>query len=611
MNFLPGANDFVQTSLLEVTDGDTAAKTLHAQLLSELEGVAASAKIMHSEEEIKRRRDEANRKILEAELEKQVRETQKPAAPAGAITNETLQKARIDGYRPVGTQRINPNAKLSIIGGKVTVDEKGENYIIHAKDLPPPETPPNAAAISTSLIKQAQGGPQEFSVRSEMARLRKLSGDELAEGVESALLTFSTKISERRAFIDQQAKLQSGLNEAEAALALLQNDQYTTMTSIGREKLRTAQQRVTAAAATHQRLLQSMANSDSVLQELGTGAKLIEKMEMNRAAREQRTADKNEARIAAEDEELNAMPEYMHKNYQFAIGSNETDPKKLRAEKKYVLTTLRKDPEFRKIVDTTPETIGLRLTDKSARVREAAFKILAGYDKDRFADLRGSDASSTPTLNEMKIRKIVEDPFILAIQPEVDQNIRAELTAIKRMGGQGTTKEIEEKRETLLNTAFRQYVQKSYVNKVSDAGSWRTPQTLVGTPLGDTINQIKATRTKGDAPFDLVVETFIKSKHAKQDGTEMTPNEKREILNVAIRGVISQYENNWIEPNLIALQSQWIQRIANLANRMIVRQNILMGLPNSTEGFDFTETPGGAAVYTDAMARRIGTGGTR
>lgn len=493
-----------------------------------------------------------------------------------------------------------------IIAGRVPIKEGakilsvGKNTQLYTSPDNPNEIivtfgkAPDAQAINQRLLDKANPAiaATTFDIRKEITKLQSLKGEELQNYAENILLNGAQEVARRKGLLEQQAKTQSGLADAESSLKKVMANGYNAITSAGREKIQAAQQRYNAALQAHAKLSSTLEASDPYIQELQLGLKLVERTELRQAQNDINRQAKKEDKAAQEEARLSAIPDSALQNYRYMTGEIALEPGKVLEQKKQILLKAQKDESFRRLMEATPENITALLTDRNLKVRQDALKILTGYDKLRFKNLRDSDATSTPTLDELKLKDIVDDPYVLAKSSLVDPKLRKELTTFKQMPI-GGSKDIEEKRQTLLTTALQQYVQGVNLQKPSDATSWRTSDTIEGSPLKAVINQISATRKQGDAPFDLVVETFMATPAKNVDGSDMNAVQKKLILESAIRQIVSQYDEQWLQPNMSGLRSVWVEKIRNLANRAAVKQNMtnsqLLGDPDFMRGM----RPGG------------------
>jgi len=526
------------------------------------------------------------------------------------ITNKTIDdmyaQMQIDpDYAVRSRVPIKPDAKISVMGNVKLYQDPNDpegRVVVAFPKAPDPQT------VNKQLLDKSAGiKSSSFNIREEIAKLKDLKGDELAAHSETVMMNANMEIARRKQLIEQQARIQSGLKNAEEALHKTLANSYNSITAAGQEKVKNAQSLYNAALQAHAKLSDTLIKSDPIMAELVVGTQLVQKVEISRSQREQASKDKKEQKAAVEQNLLDAVPAHALQNYKYLIGSTETDPEKVNDERRQVLAKSKQNKDFEKVVMATPDTIKYLLVDPNPKIRQEAYKILVGYDKLRFPDLRNADAISTPTLDEYKLKDILNDPMKLAVHSAVPSEIRAELMKFKQMRVPGGAKVAEQKETELLGRALEAYIQNVNKAKPTDMTTWRTAETVDGSPLRAVINQVSATRKNGDAPFDLVIETFMQTPTKNADGSDMKVLDKKLILMNGIRQVVSQYEKQWLQPDMSGIQALWIERINNLTNLAAMRSQ----LRDVSIADPFVENKKGQVYYQpytiEQMQRVMGT----
>jgi len=73
-----------------------------------------------------------------------------------------------------------------------------------------------------------------------------------------------------------------------------------------------------------------------------------------------------------------------------------------------------------------------------------------------------------------------------------------------------------------------------------------------------------------------------------------------------MRQVVSQYEQQWLEPNMQILQSQWIEKVKLLTDRMLFRLNrSTLSITTPEQAFQQTENYAPALYTPEYGAQRL------
>lgn len=503
-----------------------------------------------------------------------------------------------------------PTTAILDPGTKVIKDrETGDTVLVRAK-LPPeviPANQPSAKYLADKEIQNASGTQfTQFDLKKTLGDLKNLKGDELATGIENAILSINREATKRTQLLAVQASVQSGLADASRALKermdLDSRSPLRSRRAGSSEEMKAAQARFNSALSANEKLLNGTVAIDGYMTELKIAQNTLMKTEVKRAQEEARETAKRDTREEVQQQKRASVTPNERQNYVYANKMEQPTTRREwdKIDDAILLEEKNKNSLIPHVLRMDTETSKIFLTHKNPEIRKLAENVVIGKDKQRFESIRNDpNAITTPTLEELNIRKIVENPMILAEHNGVSQEIKKELAPFRNPYAK-LDKAAETKKHDTLAVALGQAIQYNFVNKISDANVWRTTFTQPGSPLKTTIDQISSSRGDGKAPFDLVVDTFMTSPVLNENQQSLSYEAKRAILVSTIKETTAQLENNFLYPDMGPIQLTWISKITNAANRAAARVAFRTMFTNDP---GFQTTPGGAATALRPIPR--------
>ena len=514
--------------------------------------------------------EEASVKMLQSSAEMIHNET---SAQLPSITNESVN----DLYDKIAgtniTTHFPPGTKIVSKIGKVQKEVNPNTGHITITDLPePPISNVNPAQTARNVMRDAgQSFPTSFDVETEVAKLKGLRGEELANAITATLSTLDTEITKQRQIIGKQAAIESGYSAAQIALERSLQAEHIPNPNFGgisfNQKFGFAsaqtQQAESFASTTRVQMMaleKSMIEKDLAISKIVSAKQAILKMEMRTAERQMK-----------EDDKLDSITSQMVANYKFIYGKDLDDLTARRA----IASRASKDAIVAKTVMVTPENVYSILLDPELRVRDNALKLVLEYDK----AANNLDPSATQTPITERIKEFIKEPIKIldaalntgAITGDEAKKLRTQWIA-------ADTKEKASLQQGAFASLLEKYIERQYEVGYNDMKKWKSNEMDVKHPLGMIVDRVSKTSSGGNAPLSTVIEIFIRDKSVKNpDGKELPYEQKLAILDSALNGTVTNDFKSILYPNTNPLYSKMSNNIRNIAARAYIKDVIASG----------------------------------
>lgn len=277
------------------------------------------------------------------------------------------------------------------------------------------------------------------------------------------------------------------------------------------------------------------------------------------------TADRADARVqlqydlkakaTAEKAELlrRGVPEQQLENYRIVYGSSGDDMK----DRQYIVENRTKDKRLAEVVNASDVTMYSMLASKDNAIREAALRLIDGYDKilnnqaTSALDLKKGTPETDTTKAVRKILDLSASPDALLkylttsnvyTQEQALQYSRAHLTA----NAAGREAVVGQMIRDGVNVSVSALMKK---NLTSDVRLWKSTETASG-PFKDAIQKVRT--TDGKVNIADAVDAFIIGDYKDQNGAVLDSDAKVAIINSALASAVQNGFRSSLFPALAA-----------------------------------------------------------